>query len=210
MSVGQTRTSPRITNSAARAITTGSGLGLHSPHWFDESSRASFATSARIGAPTYWNFQYGLSALYGKIPRLMADERTDSRALSRWRLNVDAFYKLQQHTMFMSQVGFGQNADHPMDPDTGRDNVLAAHVLIDHIPPWWQSLNFKTQFKTVYYDLDGSDSDRTSLLFEVGYSLSTPLMLRLDYVHDFNIPAAMSAMGMQADDRFYLTINYYD
>lgn len=192
------------------ALTTGSGLGMHSPHWFDDSQPAAFVTSARIGAPTYWNFQYGLSALYGKIPQLMADQRTGSRALSRWRVGIDGFYKLQQHTMFMSQVGLGQNGDDPGDPDTGRDEVLAAHALVDHIPPRCQSLDLKAQVKTVIYDLAADQSDRTSLLLELAWSLATPLMLRLDYVHDFDIPAAMPAMGMKADDRVYLTINYYE
>lgn len=186
------------------ALTTGTGLGLHDPNWFDKQYPGSYIVSARVGAPTYWDFQYGLSALYGKIPRLMADNRLDERAIERWRINADFFYKLKAHTVFMSQIGFGQN-----DLDTGRSNTLAAHFLVDYIPPWFQLINFKVQVKTVFSDLDQSNSDHTSALFEVAYSLSTPLMVRLDYVHDFRVPEAFKMMGRQADDRLYLTINFY-
>lgn len=191
------------------AATTGTGLGLHSPRWFEDASRRSFALSARLGAPTYWHFQYGLSGLYGKVPTIMADERLSSRAFERWRVGADVFYKWQEHTMFMSQVGFGENGDQLFDTGTPRSKVLAAHVLVDHVPPWFQLLNFKVQAKTVFYDLDQSHSDRSNILFEVAYSLSNPVMLRLDYVHDFRAPASMAAMGMGTDDRIYLTINFY-
>ncbi|MFI5398343.1 MAG: hypothetical protein ACHQ9S_22630 [Candidatus Binatia bacterium] len=191
------------------AATTGTGLGLHSPQWFEDASRRSFALSARLGAPTYWHFQYGLSGLYGKIPTIMADERLNDRAFERWRIGADVFYKWQEHTMFMSQVGYGENGDQLFDTGTGHSKVLAAHVLVDHVPPWFQLVNFKVQAKTVFYDLDQSHSDRTNILFEVAYSLSDPVMLRLDYVHDFRVPASMAAMGMDTDDRIYLTINFY-
>jgi hypothetical protein len=191
------------------AATTGTGLGLHSPNWFCGSA-ASYLLSARAGAPTYWNFQYGLSGLYGRIPTVMADERFDAHPIERWRINVDAFFKLQEHTMFMSQVGFGQNGA-PFDHDPmRRADVLAAHFLVDHVPPWFQLMDFKVQFKTFYSDLSQSHSDHTLVLFEAAYSLSTPVMIRLDYVHDFTIPKMMEAMGQHADDRVFMTINYYE
>lgn len=192
------------------AATTGTGLGLHAPYWFDGASRTAYAFSGRAGAPTYWRFQYGLSALYGKIPTVMADERLDDRAPGRWRVSADTFYKLQEHTMFMAQFGFGQNGDNPSSLEAGSTKVLAAHVLVDHVPRWWQEINVKAQFKTVYTDLDASHSDQTLALFEVAYSITTPLTVRLDYMHDFTVPRAMEMMGREADDRFYLTINYYN
>ena len=191
------------------AATIGSGLGLHSPGWFKGSSRRSFAVSARVGAPTYWDFQYGLSGLYGKIPLLMADERLDDRAIEHWRVGADAFYKYRAHTMFMAQIGFGQDGDQLFDSSAPRSEVLAAHVLVDHIPPWFQLMDFKLQLKTVFDDLGEARSDHTAMLVEAAYSLSDAIMLRLDYVHEFTVTAAMEAMGYPADDRVYLTINFY-
>ncbi len=191
------------------ALTTGTGLGLHAPYWFVDSSRASFAASARVGAPTYWDFQYGLSALYGKIPRIMADERLDQNAPGRWRVSGDAFYRIQQHTVFMAQLGFGQDGNDPSSLEAGNTKVLSGHVLVAHVPPWWEWLDFKLQFKGVNYDLDASCATRTFLLGEVAYSLTTAVMVRFDYVHEFAVPRFMSAMGRKADDRLYLTINYY-
>jgi len=191
------------------AATTGTGLGLHSPKWFDGSSQRSFAFSTRVGAPTYWDFQYGLSGLYGKIPQIMADEILDDTAIERWRIDVDTFYKYKAHTMFMAQIGYGQNGDQLFDTGTSRSDVLAAHVLVDHIPPWFQLLDFKMQVKPIFYNLHQSRSDHITFLFEAAYSLSNPIMLRLDYVHDFTVTAGMDAMGHPADDRIYLTINFY-
>ena len=191
------------------ALTTGTGLGLQSPRLGDPSKR-SFLFSGRVGAPTYWHFQYGLSGLYGKLPQVMGDEHLNDHVMARWRVNADAFYKLQEHTIFVSQVGYGQNAEQFFEPDPRRTNSLAAHVLVDTIPPWFQLMDFKVQVKTAFADLNASRPDHTMVLFEAAYSLSDPVMVRFDYVHDINATAAMAMMGMPADDRFYLTLNFYD
>lgn len=191
------------------ALTTGTGLGLQAPRLGDASKR-SFLVSGRVGAPTYWHFQYGLSGLYGKLPQVMGDEHFDDHTLARWRINADTFYKLQEHTMFMAQVGYGQNAEEFFKPDPQRTNSLATHFLIDHVPPSFPVMDFKAQVKSVFADVNRAHSDHTIALLEAAYSLSDAVMVRLDYVHDINVTSTMAMMGMPADDRFYLTVNYYD
>ena len=71
-------------------------------------------------------------------------------------------------------------------------------------------MDFKVQVKTDLPDMNASQPDHTIVLFEAAYSLSDPVMVRLDYVHDINVTGTMAMMGMPADDRFYVTLNYYD
>jgi hypothetical protein len=189
------------------ALTTGTGLGLHTPR-LNNSSKTSFLVTGRVGAPTYWDFQYGLSGLLGKIPQVMADEYINGNSMSQWRIGIDGFYKLQEHTIFMSQVGYGQGAEPFLGSDQ-RTNRLATHLLIDHIPWWFQLMDFKVQLKGIFTDLGHSHSDHTTVLFEAAYSLSDAVMVRFDYVHDINVTSTMEMMGMPADDRFYMEVNYY-
>jgi len=190
------------------ALTTGGGLGLHDPDWFDSKRPSAYLASARVGAPTYWRFQYGLSGLYGKLPRLMADEKLFGPPLERWRVNVDTFYKYMEHTIVMAQAGVGRNSNPPMPKSFHPDDTttLAGHVVVDYIPPGYQQLEFKFQVKSIWADLGSTSKDHTYSVAEAAYSLSNSTTLRLDYVHDFRIPVMMGPK----DDQFYFTLNYYE
>jgi len=111
--------------------------------------------------------------------------------------------------MFMSQVGFGQNSEEFFEP-AGRAKYAggslsrrprAALVSIDELQsPGEDRVHRSRGFKRGPY----------LVLLEAAYSLTTAVMVRLDYVHDINVTSTMAMMGMPADDRLYLTVNFYD
>lgn len=190
------------------AVTSGMGLGIHNPRWFWGDLPASYLFSARVGAPTYWKFNYGLSGLYGRISTLMGDHQLEDYALKRWRFNLDAFWRYRIHTVLMVQAGAGQTERHPevvVRRDKDWNTNFAGHIVIDHIPPWFQNLNFKLQLKSILFEIGDKQSDYITALFEIGYSISNALTARLDYTHDFRVPRMVGP----EDDRVYLSLNYY-
>jgi len=106
------------------ALTIGSGETLRKPHLFEGSDRTSYLITGRIGHPTYWNFQQGLSFLFGNLrPSMRAPPMLftmsmqqmfwDPRALSdipisRWRIAYDVFYKHGTYLMTGGQLSYGQ------------------------------------------------------------------------------------------------------
>lgn len=196
--------------------TTGAGMQPHPPYYIYEED--AYMLTARLGAPTYWDFQYGLSGLFGKSPALMLDKRL-SRPLSRWRASLDLFYKLLVHTLFMAQAyvgqdGFDGDARKAFGMDTKANLVTGGLFEVDFVPPFgatqksrleWQSWELNAQFASVFFDAEKGGSNNTFLTLEVGRSLTDELTLRVDWIHDFHTAEGMG----EEDDRIFLSLYYY-
>ncbi len=196
--------------------TTGAGMQPHPPHFIYEDD--AYMLTARLGAPTYWDFQYGLSGLFGKSPTLMLDKRL-SPPLSRWRAAVDVFYKLQFHTMFMGQAFVGQDGfDGDARKAFGMDeeaNLVTGYLIeVDFVPFFgstqksrleWQNWELNAQLASVFFDVERHGSDNTFLTLEVARSFTDKLTLRVDWVHDFH---TSTGMGIE-DDKIFLSLYYY-
>ena len=191
------------------AATIGSGEALHSPHLFDSSSeRTSYLFTGRIGTPTYWDFQYGLSFLYGDLPVIRGAKVFSDAAISRWRVAVDAVYKYGTYLMSGAEVTYGQDGfggDEQFVGITGGGtaDVLGYRLWADWVVPTHQDLRLGAQFESVIRDLSTSNSDDTAVIFEARYSLSTSVSLALDYRVGLN-----DSMGKESD-AVYLTFVYY-
>ncbi len=190
------------------AATIGSGEGLHSTHLFRSSDRTSYLLTGRIGAPTYWDFQYGLSFLVGDLPTIRAANVMGETSVSRWRVGFDTFYKYGTYLMAGAQVTYGQDGyagDEEHVAVTGGEtaDVLAYRVWIDWVLPMHNDLRLGAQYESVIRDLNNSDSDDSAVIFEVGYSLTTAISIMLDYRIELN-----RFMG-EANDAVYITFIYY-
>jgi len=200
------------------AATIGSGEGLHSPHLFDDGRPASFLISGRVGAPTYWDLQYGLSFLYGNLAGIRGARLAQPAPQRRWRVALDATYKSGTYLMAGAQVSFGR--DRPLSPDPARDpdpdpdplpdparrpasDVLGGRVWLDWVAPFWQDLRLGAQFESVVRDLSRTGAADTGVILEAGYSVSTPISLLLDYRIELE-----RARGRPRDGLF-LTLVYY-
>lgn len=191
------------------ALTLGSGEAIHSTHLFSGSEKKSFLFTGRIGAPTYWDFQYGLSFLYGDLPPLQGAQKFREDAISRWRVGLDAFYRKGTYLSFGGQVAFGQDgfsgdADLVRITDGETANVLGLLGWADWVIPKNNDLQLAIQLESVTRDRGTSESDDTALILEVGYSFSTSVTVRLDYRNEYN-----RSMG-EENDAIYLTFVYYD
>ncbi len=80
------------------ALTAGSGLGFH-------LHRNRRLITARLGTPTYKDFQYGLSALYGKVPEIRAE---------------DLLYKLGVYTVLKAELAAGRDGASPVAATSSR------------------------------------------------------------------------------------------
>jgi hypothetical protein len=190
------------------SATTGMGLGIHNPRWLDRDYPPSYLFSARIGAPTYWKFQYGISGLYGRVPLFYGDQLLDELALKRWRVSLDLFVRPLHYIAFGGQVGGGQNERHTdvfVRKTQKRNDTIAAHAIVDYVPPWFHSMNIKAQFKTILYEIGYSEWDYYSAVAEIGFSLSNALFLRFDYEHTFRVPRMIG----REDDRLYVGLSYF-
>lgn len=169
------------------ALTSGSGLG------FDRRD-GSYLVSGRIGTPTYRDFQYGISALYGKTPEIRAERILSDKAVNRWRLGVDAIYKYGNYTLLKSEFAAGKNADGP---------VFGFQLEADYIFPQFQDWEIKAQFGSWLRDLPGRRSDDVFQAASLSYSLTTAATLGLHFVHDFRRADAMT------DDRIFMQLHFY-
>ncbi len=190
------------------AATIGSGEALHSTHLFQSAQRRSYLVTGRIGAPTYWDFQYGLSFLVGDLPMIRAANVMNENSISRWRVGFDAFYKYGTYLMVGAQVTYGQDGyagdEEYVDLTMGETaDVLAYRVWADWVVPTHNDLRLGAQLESVYRDLSTADSDDTAVVLEVGYSLTTEMSIILDYRMDIN-----RTMG-EEDNGAYLTFVYY-
>jgi hypothetical protein len=190
------------------AATIGSGEGLHSPHLFGGSKRSSHLITGRLGAPTYWDFQYGFSFLYGDLPVIRGPNVFSDAAISRWRTGFDTFHRFGTYLMAGAQLTFGQDGfdgDEELVGITGGKtaDVLGSRAWVDWVVPTHQDLRLAAQFESVNRDLSTSDSDDTAVILEVGYSFTTAISAMLDYREEFN-----RSMGEESD-AIFLTFIYY-
>ncbi len=190
------------------AATIGSGEALHSTHTFRSSERNSYLFTGRVGTPTYWDLQYGLSFLVGDIPTIRAANVMNELSISRWRVGFDTFYKCGTFLMVGAQVTYGQDGyagDEEYIGFTGGEtaDVLAYRLWADWVVPTHSDLRLGAQFESIYRDLSTADSDDTAVVFEVGYSLSTNVSVMMDYRIDIN-----RTMG-EEDNAVYVTFVYY-
>lgn len=190
------------------AATIGSGEALHSPHLFAGSDSTSYLFTGRIGAPTYWDFQYGLSFLYGELPFIRAAKQFSPIAISRWRVGVDSFYKSGTYLMLGAQLTVGQDGFDGDEQFVGitmgeTADVLGYRVMADWVIPEIQDLRLAAQYESVIRDLGTSGTDDSALILEINYSLNTSLSFMLDHRVEIN-----RSMGEESD-ALYLTAVYY-
>ena len=190
------------------AATIGSGEGVHSPDWFGKAENRTYLFTGRVGTPTYWDLQYGLSCLYGDLPMVRAVTVLDDHSVSRWRIGGDGLYKYGTYLMTGAQVTFGQDGfagDGRFVPITmGKSaDVFGGMVWADWVVPTVQDLRFGVQFESLIRDLGTANSDDTAGIVEVGYSLLTSVTAVLDYRGDLN-----RSMG-ENDNALFLTLIYY-
>lgn len=184
------------------AATTGWGEGIHI------ADREAYLLTGRIGAPTYWDLQYGLSILYGNLPMLRAAKVVDPHPVSRWRIGIDQLYKYGTYLMAGTQFTYGQDgfaggARHIGITKGDTADALGALAWADWVVPGLQDLRLALQIESVIRDLDTSHSDDTAAIFEVGYSILTSLSAMLDYRTELN-----RSMG-ENDHAIFLTFVYY-
>lgn len=189
------------------AATIGSGEGLRSPHWFD-GEPSTFLLSGRVGTPTYWDVQYGVSFLYGDLPTVRAANVVDDTPVRRWRIAFDTVYKSGTYLMLGAQVSIGQDRSErrpgaAFDPSDRAADVLGYRAWLDWVVPGYQNWRLGVQLESVVRDLARSRSDDTAAIFEVGYSLSTPITLKLDYRREIHRARA------NATDGVFVSLVYY-
>ncbi|MFQ5599300.1 MAG: hypothetical protein ACE5G2_01960 [Candidatus Krumholzibacteriia bacterium] len=190
------------------AATIGSGEALRSPHLFDSSDRTSYLVTGRIGAPTYWDFQYGFSFLYGDLPTIRAAKLMGEVAVSRWRVGLDTFHKYGTYLMSGLQATYGQDGftgDHRFVRISGGKtaDVLGYRAWVDWVVPQHLDLRFAAQFESIIRDLSKSNTDDTAVILEASYSLTTSTTVTLDHRVELN-----RSMGDE-NDAFFFTFVYY-
>ena len=190
------------------ATTIGSGEGLHSPHLFSGSDRTSYLITGRIGSPAYWDFQNGLSFLYGDLPVIMGPTVFSDAAISRWRLGYDAFYKYGTYLMAGAQMTFGQDGFAGDERFVGismgrRADVLGARGWVDWVIPRYQDVRLQFQYESVWRDLSTAGARDAAVIFQAGYSFTTSITTMLSFRKELN-----RSMG-EKNDALYLTFIYY-
>lgn len=187
------------------AATIGSGEALHSA---EGEGRASYLFTGRVGTPTYWDVQYGLSGLVGDLPVIRAVKVLSPVSISRWRVGLDGMYKYGTYLMGGAQLTYGQDGyagDAEYVGITGGRvaDVLGYRVWADWVVPAHQDLRLGAQFESVVRDLPTADSDDTAAIFEIGYSIFTSISAMVDYRLEVN-----GSMG-EVHDAVFLTLVYY-
>ena len=189
------------------AATIGSGVALHSPHLFSRSDRESYLFSGRIGSPSYWDFQHGLSFLYGDLPVFMGPIVISDVAISHWRVGYDTFYKHGTYLKLGAQMTYGQDGiggdeEFVMATNGKKADVLGSRAWIDWVIPKHQNLKLAFQFESVVRDLSTWWAYDTAVIFQIDYSLTTKITAVFDYREGLN------PMGRE-NDAVYFTLIYY-
>ncbi len=190
------------------AATLGTGEALHSLDFYRGQDSTSYLLTGRIGAPTYWDLQYGFSFLYGDLPMIRASDLLSPVSFSRWRIGFDGFYKYGTYLMSGVQFVYGQDGfkeEGQFMTPTGRTaaSVLGYRAWCDWVVPTEQDLRLSAQYESLTRDTTLRNSDDTAIIFEIGYSLTTTTTLTLDIRLEQN-----SSMGME-NDAIFLTLVYY-
>jgi len=193
------------------AATIGSGVALHDPGYFSNSGRGSYLFTGRFGSPTYWDFQNGLSFLYGKLPVIMGPTVISDVAISRWRIAYDVFYKYGTYLMLGGQVTYGQNgfagdAQYVTITNGSKPSeVLGARGWVDWVVPRVQNVRLSFQYESVIRDLSTPWSEDAAVIFQLQYSITTSITAMLDYREEL-----YSSMGSESDVLYFTFIFYGD
>lgn len=185
------------------AGTLGLGGAWHTPRLFSDAEHRAFLITGRIGSPTYWNFQHGISFLVGDLSRLMATRRLAGQAISRWRVGYDVFYRRGIYLMTGAQITYGQEGF----AGRGRSSsVLGTRAWVDWVVPSHQDLRLSAQFERVHRSLiteawDGHND--VAAILEARYSLTTAISAVAAYRQEFR-----RSMG-DRNDALYLSLIYY-
>lgn len=168
----------------------------------------SYLLMGRLGAPTYWDLQYGASFLFGELPTVRGPLILDCNTVSRWRVGLDGFYKYGTYLMMGMQFTYGQNGfagdAQYVDMTGGKTaDVLGALGWVDWVLPWVRDLRVAMQAESVIRDLGTPSSDDTAVIFEAAYSFLTSVSVMLDYRVVINSPMDGDANGL------YFTFIYY-
>ncbi len=211
------------------ATTLGSGEVLRSPNLFSSADSTRFLVTGRIGTPTYWDLQYGVSALYGYLPMIRGAQIFERYAFSRlknyrgigdcqscheptstsrWRVSVDSFYRRGTYLMAGAQATFGQDGfrgdEDLVDVSRGTTaNVLAYRVWLDWVVPQHLDLRLAAQFENITRGLSTPNTADTAVTLEAVYSLTTNISAMLDHRIELR-----KSMGTKANATF-LTLIYY-
>lgn len=186
------------------AATMGLGEALHSPRITSDIDIRSFLISGRIGSPTYWDFQHGLSFLVGDLSRLMAFRRLTGESISRWRVGYDVFWRKGLYLMTGAQITYGQDG---FAGSSGKPtNLLGLRAWVDWVLPSNENLRLSGQVESLQRSLvteawDGNDD--LAAILEVRYSVNTALSLMV---------AARAEMLRAMGDRnnaLYISLIYY-
>lgn len=190
------------------AATMGTGEAMHPENFFGGPGHRNYLLTGRVGSPAYWDFRNGISFLYGRLPLIMAYRVATQHSMARWRVGVDSTYKHGTYLMFGGQVTFGQDGFQddaefvPLSEDEVVE-VLGYRAWADWVVPWHEDLRLATQLESVIRNMDRSDADSTAVIFEVGYSISTAVSVKLDYRIEISQPIG------ERYDAIYLTLVYY-
>lgn len=190
------------------AATIGSGEAFHSPRFFGRSDRTSYLLSGRFGTPTYWDFQNGVSFLYGKMPILRGTQVISDTAIPRWRIAYDSVYKHGTYLMAGGQVSFGRDRfqrEKSFESVNGGEtaDVLGVRGWVDWVLPRYQNFRVSSQIESVSRDLSTPGSRDSAFILELGHTLTTSLSLLFDYRLEFS-----RATGEDLD-AVYLTFVFY-
>ncbi len=185
------------------AATLGLGNGWHSPRLFTDVDERTFLFTGRIGSPTYWDFQHGLSFLVGDLNRLMDTRRLAGESISRWRVGYDVFWKRGLYLMTGAQVTYGEEGF----AGRGRSSrVLGLRAWADWIVPSNEDLRLSAQVERVHRSLvtaawDGPED--LAAILEARYSLTTSISAVAAVRKEFQ-----TAMDDETD-AIYLSLVYY-
>jgi hypothetical protein len=185
------------------AATLGLGNGWHSPRLFADADHRSFLFTGRIGSPTYWDFQHGVSFLFGDFNRLMATRRLAGLAISRWRVGYDVFWKRGLYLMTGAQITYGEEGF----SGRGRSStVLGLRAWVDWIVPSNEDLRLSAQVERVHRSLvtaawDGPED--LAAILEARYSLTTSISAVVALRKEFQ-----TAMDDETD-AIYFSLVYY-
>ncbi|MFC1590566.1 hypothetical protein ACFL42_03650 [Candidatus Omnitrophota bacterium] len=158
------------------AFQIGSGMGLRR---VDNS----FLATSRIGSTSIDNFQYGVSFLYGEVPKTKGmntfpkNHLLSSGDILKKRAGLDCGYQWREFFV-KGEFAYGQDEE---------DNVLGYLLEAEYTPRAYQSWQAKLQFKSWFNDLGKDKSDDSRLGATLSYKLNRDMTLRAAYLYDLNL-----------------------
>ncbi len=174
------------------AATLGTGESWHSPRPLSGSDRRTGLITARIGAPTYRDLQYGLSVLYGDLPVIRGAELLQPEPISRRRIGLNARLKQGTYVSLGGQLTFGDDGVRT-DAGATRD-VVGYRAWLDWVDPAVPDIRATLQLDSVGRERRGRDADDTAVALELAYSMSTAVTLKLTIEHQLD-----ASMGDELD-----------